>query len=453
MSDLRAAWGRIVEHLRAEADWRKGRDVDQMSWYQYSESLSQESVPGYCFKLEANLHYYFATLGEAATPAQFKFGDVFEHLDTMVPLGERPLGQIERELTQWTLDGGSQRSAPTLLVSAREGRCEISLRVNSRVLSDERRRFDRLDGKPPVVPEGSTCPDTEDICRWALKRTMAGIRLRRHDPSEPGGTHDVDMSFPGSGEPPVRVEFTELTSEMGEQWGKWPRSGIPRSVRAADGRLKHRWHASVNMTDTLFQQEWGKLVRDDRKRKRSGAEIDGVLLDFLEWVERQLGSIKGVVSLANQRIDPRLKPGGLLMVFPFFRAKKPPSGLPGGLTVSYDGYSVNYSTIGTSRAVEPVNQVIAHKAEKDQAGALPGEKWLVVYLDPVYAIAPILDIEAVRKSPESWLAFESKIDRRHFEEVWLVWDKRSRQGDDRHLEKALDGVRFTRQGSRHITFE
>lgn len=59
--------------------------------------------------------------------------------------------------------------------------------------------------------------------------------------------------------------------------------------------------------------------------------------------------------------------------------------------------------------------MIAHKSEKDQAGALPGEKWLVVYLDPVYTIAAILDIEAIRKSHESWLAFELRIDRRHFE--------------------------------------
>ena len=105
------------------------------------------------------------------------------------------------------------------------------------------------------------------------------------------------------------------------------------------------------------------------------------------------------------------------MVFPFFRAEKPPSGALGGLTVSYDGYSVDYSTIGTSKAAEPVNQVIARKAEKNQAGALPGEKWLVVYLDPVYAIAVALDIEALLRRPESWLAFESKINRRHFEEV------------------------------------
>ena len=123
------------------------------------------------------------------------------------------------------------------------------------------------------------------------------------------------------------------------------------------------------------------------------------------------------------------------------------------MTVSYDGYSVNYSTIGASKAVEPVNQVIAHKAEKDQAGTLPGKKWLVVYLDPVYAIAAILDIEAIRQSPESWLDFESKIDRRHFEEVWLVWNKRQRQGDRRHYENAFNGVRFTARGLRHISFE
>ena len=453
MSELRAAWGRIVKHLRAEADWREGRDVDELSWYQYSESLSQEFASGYCFKLEANLNYCVTTLDEAGRPVHFKFGDVFEHLDTMVRLGGHAVGQIERELKQRALDSGSQRAAPMLLASANEGGSEISLQVNDRVLPHERRRFDHLDGKPPLLPEGSTCPNTEDICYRALKQTIAGIRLRRHDLSESGGTHDVDMSFPDSRTPPVRVEFTELTSEMGEQWGKWPRSDDPRSVSAANGRLKYLWHASVNMTDTLFQQEWGNLVKDGRERKKRSTEIDGILMDFLGWVERQLGSIKGVVSLANQKISPRLKPGGRLMVFPFFRAKKPPSGAPGGLTVSYDGYSVNYSTIGRSKAVEPVNQVIARKAEKNQAGTLPGEKWLVVYLDPVYAIAVALDIEAIRKSPESWLAFESKIDRRHFEEVWLVWDKRPRQGDGRHSENAFNGVRFTARGSRHITFE
>ena len=97
------------------------------------------------------------------------------------------------------------------------------------------------------------------------------------------------------------------------------------------------------------------MVSDGRTRKCSGADIDEVLLDFLEWVERQLGSIKGGVSLADQRTDLRLKRGGRLMVFLFFHVKKPPSGLPGSLTVSY-GYLVNYSTIGTSHAVEPVNR-------------------------------------------------------------------------------------------------
>ena len=102
---------------------------------------------------------------------------------------------------------------------------------------------------------------------------------------------------------------------------------------------------------------------------------------------------------------------------------------------------------------EPINRVIAAKAERNQAGSLPGEKWLVVYLDSVYAIAAALSIEAFMKSRESWLAFESKIDRRHFEEVWLVWDERRLQQDIADFGQQVNVVRFTPRDSHRAVCE
>ena len=441
VSDLRAAWGRIVKHLRAEANWRESRDVDVLSWYQYSESLGQEFAPGCFFKLEANLSYCVNTLDEAGAPIRSEFGDVFGHLDSMVRLGEHAIGQLEREVAQQAPGGERSRGAAPLLAEAAEDGSWISLQVND-LMPHESWRFGHLDGAPQVLAERSSC-SSQDVCYRALEQTMDRSCLRWRDPTEPGGTHDVDMCFPGSTAPPVRVEFTELTSEMGEQWGKWPRSGRPRSAAAADDQLKYLWHASMNMTDTLFHPAWGSLVRDGKARRQRSAEIDGILLEFLSWVEGQLSTIEGAVSLANQVISSRLKPGGRLLVFPHFNAEKPPGGAPGGLTVAYDGYSVDSSTIGTSKAVEPLNQVIAHKAEKNQAGALPGEKWLVVYLDPVYAIAVALTLEALLRRPEAWLAFESEINRRHFDEVWLVWDKRPTQENVPDPEDAINIARIT----------
>lgn len=443
LSDLRAAWVQLVKHLRAEAEWRAGREVDVLDSYRYLEQLRQGFAPG-CFNLEANLSYSIATLDEFEMPANFEFGDVFEHVETMLRLGDQALEQIERQLEQGASTGGSDKASPTPLGHAKEGGSEFSLQV-ARVFPNELRRFGAESGRPEASPVPPS-QNSEKVCFSALEQNMTGSRLRSRDPSEPGGSHDVDLFQSDSDAPPVRVEFTELTSEMGEQWGKGPRSGKPRAVKQANGQLKYLWHASVNMTDTLFQPEWGNLVKDNKARKKRGVEIDEILLKHLQWTERQMGTIEGAVSLANQRISAELKPGGRLLVFPFFKAEKAPSSYRGGLTVSYDGYSVDLSTIGSCKAAEPINRVIAAKAKKNQAGALSGEKWLVVYLDPVYAIAVALSIEAFLKRPTSWLAVESKIDRHHFEEVWLVWDQRQAE-DLADFGHRPNVVRFTPRDS------
>lgn len=450
MNDLEVAWDQVVEHLRAEADWRAGQEVEVLRSYRYAEPLGQEVAPGRSFYLEANLSHAFATLDESGMPVDFEFGDVFEHAETMVRLGDEAMGQIERELQQQA-SIGDDKALPLPLGHATEGGSEVSLQVAARELPHELRRFDAAGG-------GSEAPahayqNSEEVCYRALEQIMVGSRLRRRRPEEPGGTHDVDMSLPDSDADPVRVEITELTSEMGEAWGKRPGSGRPRAVRQANGRLKYRWHASVNMTDTLFHPAWGNLVKDSKGRRKRGAEIDRILMRHLQWAESQMGTFEGAVSLANQRISGKLKPGGKLLVFPFFGAEKAPSGGRGGLTVSYDGYSVDSSTIGSSGAVEPINRVIAAKADRNQAGSLPGQRWLVVYLDPVYAIAVALSIEAFAKRRESWLAFGSEIDRRHFEEVWLVWDARQLQHDIADWGERVNVVRFTSRDSHRVVCE
>lgn len=449
MRDVREAWERIVEHLRTEADWRAGQDVDQLSTYKYSEPLSEGASADQSLNLEANLSYCVNTLDEDGISTTFEFGDVFEHVDMMLQLGERLVGEIEQQVHQRHTIIGGQSTNMTPLASAKEDGSEISLHVNDRVLPHEMRRFDSPSDNPDASPPHS-CRSSEEICTSALQHILVGCHFRRRDPSEEGGSHDIDISIPGSDEPPVRVELTKLTSEMAEQWGKRARSGSPRTVKTRRDELRYHWHASVSMTDTLFQPAWRSLVNSARRRKRTGAEIDEVLLAHLLWVESQMGTLSGALSLANQRISPRLKPGRRLLVFPFFQAQNVPRDGHGSLTVSYDIYSVDYSTIGTSKATDPLNQVIARKAEKNQAGALPGEKWLVVHLDPVYAIAAILDIEAHIECPTSWLAFESKIDLRHFEEVWLVWDRRRRRDDIPNSEGAIDVIRLREQDTQHV---
>lgn len=353
MSDLRTGWGQIVEHLRAEAACRAAREVEALHSYRYR----QELAPGGSLWLEANLSHAIATLDESGMPVDFEFVDVFEHVETMVRLGDQALAQIEQDLQQQASVGAIGNASPMPLGHAQEGRSEVSLGVDAREFPHGLRRFEAAAGRSEasLVRFG---PDSEGVCLHALEKTIPGSRLRRHDPSRPGGTHDVDMSMPGLDGPPVRVELTELTSEMGEAWGKVPRSGKPRAVKHANGQLKYRWHASVSMTDTLFQPAWRDLVKSSRMRRRRGVEIDKILQSHLTWAESQMGTFEGAVSLANQRISRELKPGGRLLVFPFFGAQKASSGAPGGLTVSYDGYSVDYSTIGSSGAAEPINQVI-----------------------------------------------------------------------------------------------
>ena len=375
-------------------------------------------------------------------PVDFEFGDVFEHVETMVRLGDQAIAHIEQDLQQKESAGADDNASLMPLGHAKEGGSEVSLGVDAREFPHGLRRFETVTGRPEasLLRFGR---DSEEVCSRALQKSIPGSRLRWRDPSESDATHDVDMYLPGPDMHPVRVEFTELTSEMGEAWGKLPRSGKPRAVKQANGRLKYRWHASVNMTDTLFQPAWSNLVKDSNSRKKRGAEIDEILLSHLRWAETQMGTFEGAVSLANQRISRELKPRGRLLVFPFFEAEKAPSGAHGGLTVSYDGYSVDYSTIGGLGAADPINQVIADKATKGQAGTLAGEKWLVVYLDPVYAVAVALSIEALLKQPETWQALESKIDRCHFEQVWLVWNKRRRHEDVTDSEREVNVVRFT----------
>ena len=36
MIDLAVAWGQVVEHLRAEADWRAGHEVEVLCSYRYA---------------------------------------------------------------------------------------------------------------------------------------------------------------------------------------------------------------------------------------------------------------------------------------------------------------------------------------------------------------------------------------------------------------------------------
>lgn len=71
--------------------------------YRYAEPLRQEAAPGRSFYLEANLSHAIATLNESGMPVDFEFGDVgdvFEHVETMVRLGDAAMGQIEQELQQ-----------------------------------------------------------------------------------------------------------------------------------------------------------------------------------------------------------------------------------------------------------------------------------------------------------------------------------------------------------------
>ncbi|WP_419927208.1 hypothetical protein [Candidatus Poriferisocius sp.] len=380
---------------------------------------------------------------------EFELGDVFEHVGTMVRLGDQAVGQIERELEQRASAGGDEWVRRSLGGLAKEGGSEVSVHLDAYAHLLERRPFSAAIARAQPSLEHARRTN-EEVCLYALEQIMVGCRLVCRHPSEPGGTHDVDMFLPGSGASPVRVEFTELTSEMGEQWGKWPRSGRPRAMKEASGQLRYRWHASVNMTDTLFRPEWEALVKDAKERKQRSSEIDGLLLKHLVWAESQMGTFEGAVSLANQRISPHLKPGGRLLVFPSFLAEKPPSGTAGGMTVSYDGYQLDYSIIGSSESAEPINRVIAGKAKKDQAGALAGDKWLVIALDPVYAIGVAHDMEALLKRPKSWLAFESKIERRHFEEVWIVWERRRRREDGDTSDVQVNVVRFTPRDSHFV---
>ena len=197
MNHLEVAWGQVVEHLRAEADWRADRWVEVLRSYRYSEPLGQEVAPGRSCYLEANLSHAIVTLDESGTPVDFESGDVFEHVDTMVRLGDEAMGQIERELQQQA-SFGDDKALPLPLGHATEGGSAISLQVAARELPHE------LQVRIKPGPELWQAPDE---CVSEITTTLTGKwgePPANSSPTTPTNSPGASSPDPPTSHPPPR---------------------------------------------------------------------------------------------------------------------------------------------------------------------------------------------------------------------------------------------------------
>ena len=88
VDQVETAWGAIVGHLREEAAWRSGQEVDPLSVYETRETVG-------AFSLTASFTCWEpVTDSGGAVAGQDWAGDVFDRVEEMVEAGGHALGEL-----------------------------------------------------------------------------------------------------------------------------------------------------------------------------------------------------------------------------------------------------------------------------------------------------------------------------------------------------------------------
>ena len=90
-SAVRGAWDQAVEHLRLEARWRAGHDVEEENFYEHSEWVGGERSPS--GRLSVNMSSWMG-VSEEIGGGYLRGGDVFEQAEKVIRAGERALGSL-----------------------------------------------------------------------------------------------------------------------------------------------------------------------------------------------------------------------------------------------------------------------------------------------------------------------------------------------------------------------
>ena len=267
---------------------------------------------------------------------------------------------------------------------------------------------------------------------------MVGWDLTWHDEDTEGGTHDLNLSWPGSSYPPSRVEITEVVSETEMQWS---RAGS-RLVKNSRG-LRNEWHVEMVLHDVLS----GDWRDDESNRMERSKEIDGRLLERLLWAESQMGTAEGAkniaergMGIANKRWKQSLRDDlGVSVYWVDTQAAQ-----HGGLRVSYPRITWQAHTVYVH---DTINKDIRRKAKKNQPGSLKGDKWLVLYIGE--AFSTLYQVQICLTTPSYLPILWEKIDLQHYREVWLVWEESDMIITSLGPQRPLGVLQITPHGARY----
>ncbi len=439
-AEARAAWGRIAEHLVSESEWRMARDVDVLDWYDTSEPIGDNSRGVPHIRVSAAFQRMVEAVDKAGHPAGYlQGGDVFEATSTMARLGQEALDALLARV-----DGVDLSEQDIASEERSEDRCKVRLDIGvfriGEALVREPESSDALESDSQLIehPTGRARSYSELVCRRALERIMIGWDLDWHDEGKEHGTHDLNLSWPGSRLPPTRVEITEVVSETEKQWSK----AGSRIVKNSSG-LRHQWHVEMVLHDALS----GAWRDDELNRMERSKDIDDRLLERLLWAESQMSTAKGArniaergMGIANRRWKQSLRNDlGVSIYWVDARSSQ-----RGGLWVSYPRITWEAHTVYVH---DTINKDIKRKAQKNQPGRLKGDKWLVLYIGEAYSTLYQVDMCLTTTSYLPILL--EKVNLQHYQEVWLVWEESDIFGPSISPQRPLGVLQITPEGPRY----
>ena len=446
---VRLAWDRIVEHLSIEAKGRSAREVDVIDRYELLEPFgsSHSGIQG-----DLSVVLVSRVLG----------GDVFEQVEHLVGLGQQTLDSLVSRIRR-----GEQYSYSEPLRDAfDDGRCLATIELNvypEELLQHWDELCQDLTDREIPPPSPRERPYSEQVGERALARVMADHEIKwtigPQASQQKEGIHDLDLLCPATNAVIAAVEITELTSETGRHWSSRDKSGEPKMVKGSDKRLRYQWHARLSMSN-LANPSMRRLDKDTTERSKARKAIDDDLVALLKWAESQMSTVQGMENLANLRIQDPYRGLPKVATARFTVQASEPGGC---LKVSYDSVGSSYNSRGPSRAAELINERIKDKAKRNQAHhkTWPARlatltfqqtpKWLVIYLDSFLTGEVPGEIEMRHRDRTGWSDFAAKINLRHFEEVWLVWDARDWPDRSPNSQRPINTLILTPKGSRYFS--
>ena len=414
------AWEAIAAHLRAEAEWRAGRDVDPISRYKTRECLG-----GYT--LTAEFSCWEAMVGaDGAAYGQNLVGDVFEQAASMIAAGRRAMDGLQRQLAAGSHGGGPVSVEDGASRSGRRDGSWVELTIDrwsDIPLPDEMEGAGKASGPAfadDKEPGGEK--SSEKYLRHVLERAMAASRVERHNEGDEGDRHDYDLVAADGGMVEARVECTELTVEATEALAS--RCWEPKQPKGRPP-LRFRWEARLTITGL---DDWQALDGDKEAREARRQIISDEVAERVRWAEGQMGTPKGTENLANDRSQSYgtgWRTSDDTGAKAHFSAEQPPPGASGSLQVRAGGDSAGWagSPYGAgSVAAARIDGAVDKKADKNQARAHPEPKWLLVDTSGLWTPAEKIELDGRLADPEDLAAFAAEIDLRCFDEVWVVWE-------------------------------